>query len=66
MLLKNTIKKKMLLMKTTLMLVYSMIAIVVALEKPKKRYNDISEYKPTGRLVYNPEILQKIEKKGVV
>jgi UTP-glucose-1-phosphate uridylyltransferase len=33
------------------------------LEKPKKQYNDISEYKPTGRLVYNPEILQKIEKK---
>jgi len=33
------------------------------LEKPKKQYNDISEYKPTGRLVYNPEILQKIDKK---
>ena len=32
-------------------------------EKPKKEYNDISEYKPTGKLVYNPEILAKIEKK---
>ena len=32
-------------------------------EKAKKEYNDISEYKPTGKLVYNPEILAKIEKK---
>jgi hypothetical protein len=33
-------------------------------EKAKKEYNDISEYKPTGKLVYNPEILAKIEKKA--
>lgn len=32
-------------------------------EPPKKDFNDISEYKPTGKLVYNPEILEKIERR---
>ena len=32
-------------------------------ESPKKEFNDISEYKPTGKLVYNPEILEKIERR---
>jgi len=31
--------------------------------KEKKSYNDISDYKPTGKLVYNPEILEKIEQR---
>ena len=32
-------------------------------ESSKKEFNDISEYKPTGKLVYNPEILEKIERR---
>jgi len=33
------------------------------LQKNKKEYTPINEYKPTGNLVYNPEILEKLEKK---
>jgi hypothetical protein len=29
----------------------------------KKQYTPIGQYKPTGSLVYNPEILEKLEKK---
>jgi hypothetical protein len=31
--------------------------------KEKKEYKPINEYKPTGNLVYNPEMFEKIEKK---
>jgi len=33
------------------------------MQKGKKEYTSVSEYKPTGNLVYNPEILEKLEKK---
>lgn len=33
------------------------------LQKPQREYNDTSEYKPTGALVYKPEMLEKLEKK---
>lgn len=33
--------------------------------KPQKEYTPIQNYKPTGNLVYNPEIFEKIEKKVV-
>lgn len=29
----------------------------------KKEYTPINQYKPTGKLIYNPEMLEKIEKK---
>jgi hypothetical protein len=32
-------------------------------QKNQKQYTPISQYKPTGNLVYNPEILEKLEKK---
>jgi hypothetical protein len=32
-------------------------------QKPGKQYTSIKEYKPTGNLVYNPEMFEKIEKK---
>ena len=32
-------------------------------EKPKKIYNSTDNYRPTGKLVYNPDIFDKIEKK---
>jgi hypothetical protein len=31
--------------------------------KEKKEYKPINEYKPTGNLVYNPEMFEKLEKK---
>ncbi len=31
--------------------------------KPQKEYTPIGKYKPTGNLVYNPEMFEKIEKK---
>jgi hypothetical protein len=31
--------------------------------KNSKQYTPIGQYKPTGSLVYNPEIFEKIEKK---
>jgi hypothetical protein len=31
--------------------------------KPQKQYTDTKDYKPTGKLVYNPEILETLEKK---
>jgi hypothetical protein len=31
--------------------------------KTQKEYTPIGKYKPTGNLVYNPEIFEKIEKK---
>ena len=33
------------------------------LQKSQREYNDTSEYKPTGALVYKPEMLEKLEKK---
>jgi hypothetical protein len=33
------------------------------LQKPGKQYTSIKDYKPTGNLVYNPEMFEKIEKK---
>jgi len=33
------------------------------LQKQGKQYTSIKEYKPTGNLVYNPEMFEKIEKK---
>jgi len=30
-----------------------------------KQYNPISNYKPTGNLVYNPDMFEKLEKKIV-
>lgn len=32
-------------------------------EEKKKEFSDISDYKPSGKLVYNPEMLQKIERR---
>jgi hypothetical protein len=32
-------------------------------QKNQKQYTPISQYKPTGNLVYNPDILEKLEKK---
>ena len=32
-------------------------------EKPKKQYNSTEEYKPTGKLIYNPDFFEKIENK---
>jgi len=32
-------------------------------QKPKKEYNDVNEYKPTGQFIYRPEFFDKIEKK---
>ena len=31
--------------------------------KPQKQYADTKDYKPTGKLVYNPEMLEHLEKK---
>jgi hypothetical protein len=31
--------------------------------KPQKQYTDTKDYKPTGKLVYNPEMLEHLEKK---
>lgn len=31
--------------------------------KPQKQYSDANNYKPTGKLVYNPEMFETIEKK---
>ena len=31
--------------------------------KPKKIYTHLDEYQPTGKLVYNPDLFEKIEKK---
>ena len=33
------------------------------LQKPQREYTDPSEYKPTGNLVYRPEMFEKLEKK---
>ena len=33
------------------------------LQKPGKQYTSIKDYKPTGNLIYNPEMFEKIEKK---
>jgi len=32
-------------------------------QKTQKQYTPINQYKPTGNLVYNPEIFEKLEKK---
>lgn len=32
-------------------------------EAPKKEYNNVKDYKPTGNFVYRPELFDKIEKK---
>ena len=32
-------------------------------EKAKKQYNSTEEYKPTGKLIYNPDFFEKIENK---
>jgi hypothetical protein len=37
--------------------------INLAATKPQKQYTPIDQYKPTGNLVYNKDILDKIEKK---
>ena len=34
-------------------------------KKDQKQYTPIGSYKPTGNLVYNPELFEKIEKKVV-
>jgi hypothetical protein len=33
------------------------------MQKGKKEYTPINQYKPTGNLVYNPEMFEKLEKK---
>ena len=33
------------------------------LQKGQKQYTPVNQYKPTGKLVYNPEMFEKIEKK---
>ena len=37
--------------------------ISLAPTKPQKQYTPIDQYKPTGNLVYNKDIFDKIEKK---
>jgi hypothetical protein len=32
-------------------------------QKPQKQYTPVTQYKPTGNLVYNPEMFEKMEKK---
>ena len=32
-------------------------------DKPQKQYTSINQYKPTGNLVYNPDMFNGIEKK---
>ena len=32
-------------------------------DKPKKIYTPVDQYQPTGKLVYNPDLFEKIEKK---
>jgi hypothetical protein len=32
-------------------------------DKPQKQYTSINQYKPTGNLVYNPDMFNRIEKK---
>jgi hypothetical protein len=32
-------------------------------KKNDKKYTSIDKYKPTGNLVYNPELFEKLEKK---
>ena len=32
-------------------------------DKPKKVYTSVDQYQPTGKLVYNPDLFEKIEKK---
>jgi len=32
-------------------------------QKEKREYKPINQYKPTGNLVYNPEMFEKLEKK---
>jgi len=34
-----------------------------ASDKPKKEYNDTNDYKPTGKFVYNPEMVETLEKR---
>jgi len=38
-------------------------ATAAAAKKEQKQYTPIDKYKPTGNLVYNPEMFEKIEKK---
>ena len=33
------------------------------LQRARREYNDTNEYKPTGALVYKPEMLENLEKK---
>jgi hypothetical protein len=33
------------------------------LQKNEKQYTSVKDYKPTGNLVYNPEMFEKIERK---
>ena len=33
------------------------------LQRARREYNDTDEYKPTGALVYKPEMLEKLERK---
>jgi hypothetical protein len=35
-------------------------------QKNGKQYTPINQYKPTGNLVYNPELFEKIEKKVTI
>jgi len=35
-------------------------------QKDKKEYKPINQYKPTGNLVYNPEMFEKLEKKVTI
>ena len=32
-------------------------------KKDEKNYNDISSYKPTGNLIYNKDLIKKIEER---
>ena len=36
---------------------------VSAPKKEQKQYTPIDKYKPTGKFVYNPDILEKIDKR---
>jgi hypothetical protein len=39
------------------------VRLIQANERNKKQFTPIKEYKPTGNMVYNPELFEKLEKK---
>lgn len=42
------------------------ILYLTQIKDTKPQFTPINKYKPTGNLVYNPDILEKIEKKSII